>query len=187
MLKAVRQSAILNMLHSPKVCTCCDSVETYIRPNGLEQWYNDGNGGRLCHKCYKKNIEYPDRGYRRLRFKDRRIVLDVALRIGVCNWCRAVVPFDCKLTHMHHERYNPDNPKEGTIEVCITCHHKETHRLQREANGEPSALEERRCFKCNGSKTYLDEGKWPKWYRIERTNNYLCKTCYDHKRRGKKL
>jgi uncharacterized protein YeaO (DUF488 family) len=56
------------------------------------------------------------------------------LRGGVCNWCRAVVPFDCKMTNMHHDenKYDEYNPIKYTIEICVRCHRKESIRLKKE-------------------------------------------------------
>lgn len=42
--------------------------------------------------------------------------------VGVCNLCRAVVPFDCSRTHRHHERYDKDDITKHTIELCSKCH-----------------------------------------------------------------
>lgn len=70
-----------------------------------------------------------DRAYKakQLYFQTRCVLAsDRPIRIGVCNWCRAVAPFDTKTTHMHHEEYHDDNPLKDAIELCISCHRKET-------------------------------------------------------------
>jgi hypothetical protein len=63
---------------------------------------------------------------KRLVFKGKRIRIKENPRIGVCNLCRNVVPFDCKQTQMHHEKYDENNPLRYTIEVCASCHGKLT-------------------------------------------------------------
>jgi hypothetical protein len=55
-------------------------------------------------------------------FQGRKVWLGFNPRIGVCNGCRAVVPFDCDRTEMHHEEYDPDNILSHTIEYCRGCH-----------------------------------------------------------------
>lgn len=67
----------------------------------------------------------------RIRFKGRIIDVGFNPYIGVCNWCRAVVKFDCKKTAMHHDddRYDDLDPLRYTIELCPKCHRKETIRL----------------------------------------------------------
>jgi hypothetical protein len=66
----------------------------------------------------------PVRGPMRIVYKDKRIVLGFVPRIGVCNWCRAVVGIDCGQTQMHHEKYDDLHPEKHTIEVCVRCHDK---------------------------------------------------------------
>jgi hypothetical protein len=60
----------------------------------------------------------------RIAFKNKRPIVKFNPRIGVCNLCRAVVGIDCKITHMHHEQYDPENPLKHTIELCVSCHKK---------------------------------------------------------------
>jgi hypothetical protein len=67
---------------------------------------------------YKQNLDYC---LSVIRFKDKCIRLQQNPRIGVCNWCRGVVPFDCKRTAMHHEQYDENNPLAHTIELCVKC------------------------------------------------------------------
>ncbi len=57
-------------------------------------------------------------------FKGKQILLQYNPKIGVCNLCRKVVPFDCKRTNMHHEEYDNTDPLKHTIEICVGCHCK---------------------------------------------------------------
>lgn len=62
-------------------------------------------------------------GQTRLHYKGKLIQTKTSLsRIGVCNWCRSVMPFDCKTTQLHHEEYDDMNPEKHTIELCMSCH-----------------------------------------------------------------
>jgi len=65
---------------------------------------------------------------RRIVFKGKRISIKKNPRIGVCNWCRAVVGIDCKQTQMHHVEYHDDDVLKDTIELCVSCHGKESMR-----------------------------------------------------------
>ncbi len=47
-------------------------------------------------------------------------------RIGVCNICRAIRGIDCKQTQWHHVSYEDDNKEKHTIELCASCHRKES-------------------------------------------------------------
>jgi RNase P subunit RPR2 len=58
-----------------------------------------------------------------ISFKGQTIILEDPKR-GVCNLCRAVIPFDCKKTLMHHESYHDNDPLKDTIELCVSCHKK---------------------------------------------------------------
>ncbi len=127
-----------------RVCSNCNSETTAInhsrkRKDGTllppyENWFRDGKGGWLCKKCRLKKVEHPKfnpiynpinhpiYNPRRLTYKGKVVMLKEAPRIGVCNLCRAVVPFDCGRTQMHHEEYDDTNPLAHTIEACPRCH-----------------------------------------------------------------
>lgn len=125
-----------------KICSQCGRNKTYVRTVKYnttrgelrycksEHWLHDGLGGWMCHNCRAKLIDNPkeskeshhERNARRIKFKDKIIVLDEAPRIGVCNVCRAVVPFDCKATHMNHHEYYESDPRKGALETCPACH-----------------------------------------------------------------
>jgi hypothetical protein len=130
-----------------KICFRCGSDKTRVRkwqnkkPDGTItssgssiEWYKDKNGTNLCQKCYCKYVNNP-RWYaknktrhrmmnngRHMRFKNKPITLEMNPRIGICNWCRAVTPFDCGFTVLHHEKYDDSNPLAHTIEICQSCH-----------------------------------------------------------------
>lgn len=112
-------------------CSNCGSTSSY-KHNGYEKWFKnpDNSVEYLCSKCFKRLYSNPRRSKelrkkyndRRMKFKDRSISLPENPRIGVCNFCRAVVLFDCKRTDMHHFWYNENNPLDGALESCSSCH-----------------------------------------------------------------
>jgi hypothetical protein len=132
-----------------RVCSRCESTETRIglrkRQDGsilreYPMWYRDKEkGGFMCHRCYDKFMHHPKsnpiynpiNNKRLLTFKGKLIYVSHAPRIGVCNWCRAVVGEInaqigriCKKTDIHHESYDEKDPLAHTIEGCAHCHGK---------------------------------------------------------------
>ena len=39
---------------SDRFCSICGSTETYVKPSGWHQWFDDGKGGYICRKCHDK-------------------------------------------------------------------------------------------------------------------------------------
>lgn len=72
---------------------------------------------------------------KRIQYKNKRIYLDKNPRTGYCGWCNNN-KFDdsCKRTHMHHIEYYAIFMWFGTIELCYSCHSKETRRLMKLTN-----------------------------------------------------
>ena len=107
-------------------CYSCDDIKTYRAKTGYEQWYSNGIVDEwICRNCFDRIFRIRHRiTYKR---KNSFVRVDVRAnpRIGVCNLCRAVVPFDSKRTDLHHLKYNDDSPLKDTIELCIGCHLKE--------------------------------------------------------------
>lgn len=99
----------------------------YDRVRRSTQEYREHN--RITHRYYM--LTHPEKTLH--RFKEKWRYLSKDPKIGVCNWCRAVTPFDCNRTSLHHDenRYNINNPLQYTIEICDSCHMKESRRLQR--------------------------------------------------------
>lgn len=59
-------------------------------------------------------------------FKGKTIQLDFEPRKGICSDCGKI---DCH-THLHHEKYDEDNPLAFTVEVCQKCHSNRHRRLK---------------------------------------------------------
>ena len=174
-------------------CCECGSNKTYVRKTsktrwhlGRPEWYKhpDIPNKFLCNKCY---LRLPQKQQKRQQlskiyhkkqhyYKNRNIHLDYEPRIGVCNWCRAVAPFDTKMTHIHHEQYDDNNPSKHTIEICVECHRKETLGTLFEMNGKV-------CSNCKSNKTFLKKHqngkKYESWHRnpLDKSQ-WLCENCY---------
>lgn len=116
-----------------RVCYACDSDKTYTNPKtGNIQWYGNYPIGWLCKSCNMRYITNPKWHpitspiYDQLKvaFKGKRMYVDEPPRIGVCNWCRAVKPWDCRRTAIHHEFYDEMNPLKHALELCAKCHRR---------------------------------------------------------------
>ena len=125
------------------VCYACGSHRSVKNEHGHYKWIlnYDSNCNMLCWSCYKKYIwspinidkirKYQKRANskiskRKMFFKplNKHVVFKTSPKIGVCNWCRAVVGVDCKTTHIHHDNdmYDLTNPLKNGIEICAKCH-----------------------------------------------------------------
>lgn len=82
------------------------------------------------------DISYQKMRHKGIRFKLKCIHLKHNPRTGVCQRCRKKIGDEyinwygkvniIKKTDMHHIEYHEDNPLEDTIELCMSCHSKET-------------------------------------------------------------
>ena len=130
-----------------KQCSICGSTTTYISHERLkprEKWRRHGKDIH-CEKCHNKhcsNPKYkPSYNSRMMWFKDKLILLKERRLTGKCDWCGKkkgdlFINRDRKLaiikrTHTHHIEYHQDDPLKDTIELCASCHRKETIRLSK--------------------------------------------------------
>jgi len=123
-----------------RTCLNCLSDKTKIRGGRWPRpsWYKHKDGF-LCHKCYNRLIYKPKWrfihgsywNHRRMKFIDKQITLKENPRIGICSWCCAVVGVNCKRTGIHHIAYHSDNPLKDAIELCASCHGKESWRIRK--------------------------------------------------------
>jgi len=123
-----------------RICLNCGSDKTSLRDK-IEKWYHYKDG-YVCHKCRCKLIDNTKRNpitvkkwneinnkkwgsinsYRRMKFKDKVVLLKENPKKGICSLCGAVKGIDCKQTQMHHLEYHNDDPLKDTIEICASCH-----------------------------------------------------------------
>jgi len=114
-----------------RYCINCNSTKTTIQKGKYEQWYKYQDG-QLCGKCHAKLIVNPRRNkiindkwnLKHLWFKDRIIIVNKNPRKGVCEWC-----YKEGLTHIHHTQYHHKDPLRHTVELCPSCHGKESWKL----------------------------------------------------------
>lgn len=107
--------------------------KTYEYPN-MPMWYPNGDGENnvLCHSCYNKYFNHPKSNPKRFWFKSKRLTVQKNPRTGLCSWCFGVLGIDCKQTHIHHIQYHDDDPMKATIELCPSCHAKESARERKQ-------------------------------------------------------
>jgi len=122
----------------PHVCAACDTTTTYINKKGQECWHlHDGHF--LCHSCHATYVWNPItekcRVYK-ISYKRKDVVLNENPRKGKCEICNRrigdiYIDYYGRIrtvtkTHMHHIKYDDNNVLANTIELCISCHSKET-------------------------------------------------------------
>ena len=128
----------LDIPFNERKCVECGATTTRIEKRGdksYSRWHNIG-GKCHCWKCWKRLIQYQryDKKYdkevrqkKRITFKDKRIRLKVYPRTGYCSWCpNNIFDKSCRRTSMHHLEYMDGKPLDKTIEICNSCHIKET-------------------------------------------------------------
>lgn len=101
-----------------------DDHEKYLK------WYRDyyalhKSQHALSTKKYrlKNKEEIKSHSKKRVRFKDKRVILSGNPRTGICSNChKSVAKGEIKRTHLHHRQYDEDNPLNHTVELCPRCH-----------------------------------------------------------------
>ncbi len=136
-------------------CLECGSNKTYVdysRGYAKYHWYKHKDG-YICRNCkfrlfyspinhLKWNpITNPKWNAIKIVFKDKRVVTETHPRKGICSLCKKSKGdeyINCfgqvaiiKETHMHHLKYHDDDPLKDTMELCASCHTKESWRLRR--------------------------------------------------------
>jgi len=114
-----------------RLCSNCgEKTITTATKKGYqhERWYSDHKNGFWCNSCYHKITDNPEvikrRNQTRMLFKNKIIHLDKNPRIGICSLCGIKTK-----TSMHHLIYDETNPLKHTIEICNSCHMKESMKI----------------------------------------------------------
>lgn len=138
-------------------CYSCGIDKSIEKKTGYSHWlYNhDIDNNVLCMNCNARLITYPKRDRqkmnnyylprwraqnpnymkeytkKRLNYKGRLITLKTRIKIGVCNTCNKTVESgQINFTTLHHyAEYHDNNPVKDTIELCPSCHGKESWKL----------------------------------------------------------
>lgn len=132
-----------------RICQTCNTKKTFHSKEGKPYWFKHKDGF-ICKKCHSKS-EYqqnheqyqnwhkswkaknPQRikefnvkhGPMRIQFKGHRLKLNHNPQTGICSNCnRTVQSGEIKRTHLHHTKYDPNNPLVYTVELCVSCHVK---------------------------------------------------------------
>jgi len=111
-----------------KLLICYPCYAKYFYNPATRKRWNEINNKKWAFMKPQRRIKYRETSSaydrRRLYFAPlgKYLRLPTNPKIGVCNWCRAVKPFDCKKTDMHHEQYDLSDPLHYTIELCNACH-----------------------------------------------------------------
>jgi hypothetical protein len=111
-------------------CYICGSNKTYIDSRGFQCWMAnvDSHGNVLHYACsfcrdkYFKNVKRRVQHW--IHWKGKQFPLKYNPRTGFCSQCGYVGDTD-----LHHTSYESDDPLENTVELCKSCHTKETLKL----------------------------------------------------------
>lgn len=107
-------------------CKHCTSNTTYAsKKTGYPVWYKSEGDGWLCERCYGILIRNPKYGPRRMKFKDTIIHLSQNPRTGICHDCGRATETDIH----HYAEYDEQDPLKNTIELCPSCHCRESWKL----------------------------------------------------------
>lgn len=120
-----------------RICSNCHSDKSRTK-QGREIWSVFGQG-YLCDRCNTRIFRNPKRSRetikkynsRQLIFKRKHVYVKENPRKGVCSWCGAIKGINCKATNIHHTQYHDDDVLKDTIELCASCHGKESERIRR--------------------------------------------------------
>lgn len=110
------------------VCYACGSTNTYRNKSGAFMWNlnRDENGNvlhALCEWCDAKHVSraWYKGTFHTLAFPGRRIRLKFNPRKGRCVCCGRE-----GRTDLHHTIYDESNPLANTVELCDSCHMKQS-------------------------------------------------------------
>lgn len=120
------------------ICFNCGSTTTYIDKKNNEHWnYHDGK--KYCEKCNNKLFKNPKwkpiTTPLKLYFKTKQVYVKEKPRKGICSWCKRIdgEPFinahgkpSIIKTSIHHVEYHQEDVLKDTIELCQSCHMKES-------------------------------------------------------------
>ena len=124
-------------------CVSCHSTTTSVEKNGYTHWHQIPEGW-LCKKCYNRlhtNPKWnlitnpinsprwnPIKNPKRIVFTPirKQVPLSFNPRKGICSNCgRSISKGEVKTTHMHHLKYDLNDPLAHTVELCASCHRKD--------------------------------------------------------------
>ena len=116
-------------------CYICGSKSSYFhKKTGKTHWATNvdilGNVLHvLCTRCNSRYFRNPISNARyshnRMHFNKKDLHLQFNPRTGFCSNCGRVGK-----THLHHDQYDEANPLAHTVELCMSCHMKETWRAK---------------------------------------------------------
>lgn len=167
-----------NIAKGPRRCRICDKTTSDKNKFGCEKWYESGT---LCHTCRSRTVDSPKNNPRRSRVGGTQVYEVENPRSGVCAICGAKAT--TRQFDMHHaEGYDP--PLEGRVELCNSCHWKETWKLKQIKHNKSGELlskpRRRKCAMCGFMFVGMTLRKGF-WYR--KNSNWMCQKCYDKERR----
>lgn len=124
-------NGVFNTVKEYRKCEACDTDTT------VKNTWCKHDGHWLCGNCYTRYVRNPafSKQYamknnpRRVRFGNKRVIIIKTIdlkspRKGTCQICGKV-----GRTNIHHKQYHNEDPLKDTIELCVSCHTKESWKL----------------------------------------------------------
>jgi hypothetical protein len=108
-------------------CYACGSSTTMVDKTGRRHWMlnHDPDNNVLCNKCKMRYFWNPRRKPQIwLTWRDKQIHMEYNPRTGFCSKCGKIGQ-----THLHHTNYDSNNPLDNTIELCVSCHSKQSWKI----------------------------------------------------------
>jgi hypothetical protein len=100
------------------ICKSC--FAKILRKGGV---YHEGHVNSCANWVNENKQQHEEMMHKRITFKGRRVYLKENPRTGVCVDCGTLISAkQDRQGPMHHERYNDEDPEDGTTERCDACH-----------------------------------------------------------------
>lgn len=139
-----------------KICWIDKTHVTRLSKTGTPKWYKYFSSW-FCHNCYQRLLIAPRHNHinnprfnkiwnpinnpKQLKYKKKPLILEERILTGKCDWCGKKIGEEyinykgekaiIKRTSIHHIEYHDDDPLKDTVELCNSCHSKETWRLKK--------------------------------------------------------
>jgi len=114
-------------LNDKRICFSCGTDKS-VNKRGWRNWRKE-DGKWWCKNCHSRIFSAPKWHARRILFKGKRLYVKENPRTGICSLCHRKTGEGIKKTAIHHIQYHEDDLLRDTVELCVSCHDKESWRL----------------------------------------------------------
>ena len=167
-----------------RICSNCKSQDTqiYITRKGYPhtKWIKDGQGGYLCHKCYRNTLYLKGkRAPSNPANLPRHEAIKKHTTTTICYLCGSSETYH-PVTRKYPHWYRYHSETVGLTHICAKCYWKQRRRKNGEFQDFKAKLLARICSNCNSNKTQITITKkgYPhrKWIG-DGKGGWLCHNC----------